>query len=280
MTHDSASSSSTPNPTGPRRPGPAIVLVQPQMGENIGMAARAMANFGLSDLRLVAPRDGWPNPKAVGAAAGADHIIGGASVHRTVQDATADRGFVWATTARARGQGKRIVLPAEAMTEAAQAQRHAILFGPERAGLSSDDVSLADAIITFPVDEALPSLNLAQAVLLVAYEWRRHAHGQTAPFAQPYSQEPADRASVHSLFDYLESELDQSGYFLPANKRPIMVRNLRNILHRIGMTEQDARTLRGVLVALANGRRTRKMLREEAKREETAKEQAPHDDQQ
>lgn len=241
-----------------QRAGPAIVLVQPQMGENIGMAARAMANFGLADLRLVSPRDGWPNEKAVGAAAGADHVLAGVAVHETVQAAVADCRFVWATTARARGQGKAVFLPAEAMAQAfASGEQHAILFGPERAGLSSDDVSLADAIVTFPVDEALPSLNLAQAVLLTAYEWRRQTGHERAPFASPYEQRPAERASVHSLFDHLEGELDRSGYFLPENKRPIMVRNLRNILHRIGMTEQDARTLRGVFTALANGRRKR-----------------------
>ncbi|OJY34409.1 MAG: RNA methyltransferase [Rhizobiales bacterium 65-9] len=235
-----------------------VVLVQPQLGENIGMAARAMANFGLSDLRLVAPRDGWPNEKARGAAAGADHVLDNAALHETVQSAVADCAFVWATTARARGQGKRVASPAEAMAEAAGADhRQAVLFGPERAGLSSDDVSLADAILTFPVDEALPSLNLAQAVLLTAYEWRRRARGDSAPFASPYEHQPASRGSIHSLFEHLEEELDASGYFLPENKRPIMVRNLRNILHRIGMSEQDARTLRGVFVALANGRRKR-----------------------
>ncbi|MET0606861.1 MAG: RNA methyltransferase [Beijerinckiaceae bacterium] len=240
------------------RSGPVIVLVHPQLGENIGMAARGMGNFGLTELRLVAPRDGWPNAKAQSTAAGADEVIAGATVHGSVRSAVADCGFVWATTARARGQGKRIALPAEAMAEAAPARaRHAILFGAERTGLSSDDVSLADAILTFPVDAALPSLNLAQAVTLVAYEWRRHALEAAAPFSQPFPAPPAERGSVHGLFEFLESELDASGYFIPENKRPIMVRNLRNILHRISMTEQDARTLRGVFSALANGRRKR-----------------------
>ncbi len=227
--------------------GPAIVLVQPQMGENIGMAARAMMNFGLSDLRIVAPRDGWPNEKALAAAVGADALIARATVHATVAEAVADRQFVWATTARARGQGKRVALPSDAMDDAARSDlRVAVLFGAERTGLSNDDVALADAILTFPVDDALPSLNLAQAVMLVAYEWRRRAIGEAAPFSSPFGTEPADRAPVLSLFD-----------FIPENKRPIMVRNLRNILHRIGMTEQDVRTLRGVVTALAEGRRKR-----------------------
>jgi tRNA/rRNA methyltransferase len=226
---DARTQDSTTDATRPAaRAAPAIVLVHPQLGENIGMAARAMANFGLGDLRLVAPRDGWPNEKAISSAAGADGLVARASLHDSVAAATADCGFVWATTARARGQGKRIALPSEAMAQAAPAAvRHAVLFGAERTGLSSDDVSLADAILTFPVDAALPSLNLAQAVALIAYEWRRHAAGEVAPFGQPFESGPAERASVHGLFDFLEAELDESGYFIPVNKRPIMVRNLR-----------------------------------------------------
>ncbi len=223
-----------------------------------------MANFGLSDLRLVKPRDGWPTagglPKgAHQAASGAVHILQGAKLYPDTRAAIADLNFVFATTARNRGQMKRVFTPAEMMPDAARriASRQAvgILFGRERTGLENEDISLADAILTFPVNPQFASLNLAQAVLLTGYEWFRAAHGDVTPFS-PELPTPAEREMVVSLFDYLEDELDAGGFF-PPDKREIMARNLRDILHRLAMTEQDCRTLRGAVHALAEGRKRR-----------------------
>jgi tRNA/rRNA methyltransferase len=244
---------------------PVIILVEPQLAENIGMVARAMANFGLHELRLVKPRDGWPTggglPKgAHQAASGAVHVLEKATLHESAAAAIADLNLVLATTARNRGQMKRVFTPAEAMPDmarkAAAGQRIGILFGRERTGLENDEISLADAILTFPVDPAFASLNLAQAVLLVAYEWRRAAEGDVIPFALEPPAPPAPRAMLVSMFDYLEDELDRAGFF-PPDKREIMARNLRDILHRLAMTEQECRTLRGAFSALAEGRRRR-----------------------
>jgi tRNA/rRNA methyltransferase len=245
--------------------GPAIILARPQLVVNIGMCARAMANFGLADLRLVAPREAWPctgplREMAYNAAAGAAHLLDRAKLFATVEEAVADLHFLWATTARERGQGKRIVAAQAAMQESvAQLNRtetHGILFGPERTGLDNDEVALADAIITFPVNPAYASLNLAQAVLLIAYEWMRAFAGDRPPFGAPNPSPPAPREMVLSFFNYLEAELERSGFFRPVGKHPIMRRNLRNIFHRIGLTEQDVRTLRGAIVRLVEGPRT------------------------
>ena len=245
--------------------GPAVILVRPQLAVNIGTAARAMANFRLADLRLVAPKAGWPpSPEhratAEAAASGAAGLLDAARVFPTVEAAVADLNVVWATTARERGQGKPILLPAEAMRDAAAAcqqagERHGILFGPERTGLHNDEVALADAVVTFPVSAAYGSLNLAQAVLLMAYEWHQAADAPALPFAGRPEGPRARREDVLSFFDYLEAELTAAGYFRPDGKRPVMRRNLRNIFHRIGMTEQDVRTLRGAMVRLATGAR-------------------------
>lgn len=237
---------------------PAIVLVRPQLGENIGMAARAMANFGLSDLRLVAPRDGWPNDKALSAASGASAIVEVARVFDRLEDAIADLHVVFATTARERGQGKRVIGPEEAMGEAASGSsdvRHGVLFGPERTGLDGEEIALASAVVTFPVEPGFSSLNLSQAVLLVGYEWFRIARSGALPFNTPAFSRPASREDLVSFFEFLEQALDQSGYFTPAPKRANMWRNLRNIVHRIDATEQDLRTLRSMVVALARERR-------------------------
>jgi tRNA/rRNA methyltransferase len=238
--------------------GPAIILVAPQLGENIGMAARAMANFGLSDLRLVAPRDPFPNSQAEAAAAGAVHVIEAARVFPDLRSAMADLNWVFATTARERGQMKRVFAADTAMTDSArriaQGERVGILFGRERTGLENDDIALADAVVTFPVNPAFASLNLAQAVLLVGYEWIK-ASGVHLPFSTPERSPPATREALMSFFDFLEAELDRCGFFVPAHKRPVMTRNLRNIFHRMQLTEQDLRTLRGAAVALVNGRR-------------------------
>jgi tRNA/rRNA methyltransferase len=244
--------------------GPAIVLVRPQLAVNIGMCARAMVNFGLSDLRLVNPREGWPRTSALrkganAAAAGAVHVLEKAKLYDSLEAAVADLNCVFATTARERGQVKRVLTPADAMPETAarmaRGEKHGILFGPERTGLDNDDVALADAIITFPVNPAYASLNLAQAVLLVAYEWMRAANGGGVPFAQSERSPAAPREMVVSFFEYLEGELERAGFFRPPGKLPLMRRNLRNMFHRMQLTEQDVRTWRGMIVRLVEGPR-------------------------
>ena len=237
---------------------PIIILVEPQLAENIGMTARAMANFGLSELRLVAPRDGWPRKGAKSAASGAGHILDTATLYDSAREAVADLQLVFATTARERGQMKRVLGP-EAVIAEAQAALGAgegvgILFGRERVGLDNDEIALADAILTFPVDPAFASLNLAQAVLLAAYEGRKAAAGALPFGAAPEARSaPAPREMLLSLFEHLEAELDAVGHF-PADKRPVMSRNLRDMLLRMGPSEQDVRTLRGVLRSLGRSR--------------------------
>lgn len=258
--------------------GPAIVLVRPQLAVNIGMCARAMANFGLDDLRLVSPREGWPRTGArrkgaYAAAAGAVHLLESARVFDSLEEAVADLNFVYATTARERGQLKRVAAPGQAMAEAAAAhgagQRRGILFGPERTGLDNREVSLADAIITFPVNPAYASLNLAQAVLLCGYEWFEAAHGGASPPVPPHRSGPATREMVVAFFDFLETKLDERGFFRPVGKKPVMQRNLRNIFHRIGLTEQDVRTLWGAVVRLVEGPRVTVQTRKRARRAKT-----------
>ncbi|RDI60903.1 RNA methyltransferase [Microvirga subterranea] len=240
---------------------PIIILVEPQLAENIGMVARAMANFGLSELRLVSPRNGWPKKGAHSAASGAVHVLEGAKLYDTAREAIADLNYVFATTARERGQMKRVFGPEAAMGEAkgriSAGQGVGILFGRERTGLENDEISLADAIVTFPVDPKFSSLNLAQAVLLMSYEWNRAATGGVLPFTGEMLSPPAPREMVVSFFDYLEAELDAVNFY-PADKKPIMARNMRDIFHRLAMSEQEVRTLRGAIRALAEGRRLRK----------------------
>ena len=244
--------------------GPAVILVRPQLAVNIGMCARAMANFGLSDLRLVNPRDGWPRTGALrkgafAAAAGAVHLLEGAKLYDSLEAAVADLNFVWATTARERGQGKRVEAPAIAMDETARliagGGKAGIMFGPERTGLDSDEVAMADSILTFPVNPAYASLNLAQAVLLCGYEWFRAAHGDAPRFATPERSVPAPREMVVAFFDYFESKLDENGFFRPPSKKANMQRNLRNMVHRMELTQQDVRTLWGAVVRLVEGPR-------------------------
>lgn len=245
-------------------PAPVIILVEPQLAENIGMCARAMANFGLSEMRLVAPRDGWPTggglkKGATAAASGATHILENARLYDSAAEAVADLNYVLATTARERGQMKRVFTPAEAMPDIAgrvgAGERVGILYGRERIGLTNEEVTLADAILTFPVNPAFASLNLAQAVLLNGYEWFKTTNGEP-PFRENNPSPPASRATVLSMFDYVESELDLCGFF-PPGKKQIMTANLRDILHRLEMTEQEARTLRGVFKSLVEGPRRR-----------------------
>ena len=240
--------------------GPVFVLVEPQMGENIGAAARAMWNFGLRRMRLVNPRDGWPNPAAVAMASGAGGLLDEAQLFAATEEAVADCHRVYATTARPREMTKRVLTPEAAMAEArglaAEGARTAVLFGPERAGLGNADVGLSQAIVSVPVNPAFASLNLAQCVLLTAYEWRRL--GGTGPERLEGEQTAlAEAGSVTRLIAHLEAELDEAGFFFPENKRPAMTASLANLLRRAALTDQDLRTLWGVIRALSEGPKRR-----------------------
>lgn len=243
---------------------PCFILVAPQMGENIGAAARVMANFGLSDLRLVAPRDGWPNPAAETMSAGALPDVVAIQVHDTVEAAIADCGVVIATTARPRGMEKPVVGTAEAIARIrATPARTAVLFGAERAGLPNEAVALADAILSFPVSPAFGSLNLAQAVALAAHGWAEaEASGPPEGFESPVG-EPATREELIGMMEHFEAELDWAGFFFPEAKRAPMVQNLRNAFTRAGWTAQEVRTFRGAIKALALGRGKARVKRED-----------------
>ncbi|MBY5531757.1 RNA methyltransferase [Rhizobium leguminosarum] len=235
--------------------GPAIILVEPQMGENIGMVARAMANFGLAELRLVNPRDGWPNEKALATASKADHVIEATKVYDTLEQAVADLNFVYATTARERDGYKPVrspVIAAETLRARFRAgEGTGILFGRERWGLTNEEVALADEIVTFPVNPAFASLNIAQAVLLMSYEWMKSGMEDlgAVPF-QAMGQTPSTKEQLFGLFDQLEEALDARGYFHPAGKKPKMIDNLRAVLSRRAFTEQEISVLRGVISSL------------------------------
>lgn len=233
---------------------PVVILDRPQMGENIGFAARAMANGGLSQMRLVAPRDGWPNPKSRAAAAGADAVIDGTAVFGRLEDALADLQRVFATTARPRDQIKPVLTPRAAAAEmralVASGQRVGILFGAERAGLDNDAVALADTVVTVPLNPAFSSLNLSQAVQILSYEWFQAADATPPAVLSEGTTRPATKAELLNFFERLEAALDASGFMHVREKRPIMVRNLRNIFQRMHPTEQEVRTLHGVVAAL------------------------------
>jgi tRNA/rRNA methyltransferase len=239
--------------------GPIIVLVEPQLGENIGAAARSMANFGLGRLRLIRPRDGWPNIHARRSASGADRVLDEAALFDTVEAAIADCTMVLATTARAHDQAKPVIGPDEAASllapHVAAGENVAVLFGRERWGLENEEVALADRILTFPVNPAFASLNLAQAVALVAYEWFKLASGGALPFTMPQKSEPAGKQQVQAFFTNLERQLDAIEYFRPIDKRATMLVNLRNIFARMQPTKQDLATLHGIVVALTEGRK-------------------------
>jgi tRNA/rRNA methyltransferase len=239
--------------------GPIIILVEPQLGENVGASARVMANFALKRLRLVNPRDGWPNIHARRAASGADRILEDAELFDTVEAAIADCTLVLATTARAHDQAKPVIGPQEAAqslaAHVAAGENVAVLFGRERYGLENDEVALADHIVTFPVNPAFASLNLAQAVALVGYEWFKLASGGALPFAMPRKSEPAGKEQVQAFFANLERELDEIEYFRPLDKRATMLVNLRNIFARMQPTRQDIQTLHGIVMALSEGRK-------------------------
>ena len=235
--------------------GPAIILVEPQLGENIGMVARAMANFGLGELRLVAPRDGWPSEKARAAASKADHVIDGVVVFDTLREAIADLNYVVATTARERDGFKTVLGPVEAGRKLrayfGDGRKTGILFGRERFGLYNDEVALADEIVTFPVNPAFASLNIAQAVLLMSYEWMKSglADETDTAFRGP-DMPPAPREALLGLIDHLDGALSARGYFRPATKKPKMLDNLRAVLTRPGFSDAEIKVLRGVVASL------------------------------
>src|SRR5882724_6745600 len=239
--------------------GPVVILVEPQLGENIGMAARAMGNFALSRLRIVNPRDGWPNVSAQRAAAGADHILDHVELFETVEQAVADCTLLFATTARAHDQAKPVVAPEvaarEITAEITAGGTVGILFGRERYGLQNHEVALANRIVTFPVNPGFASLNLAQAVLLIGYEWFKLATEAALPFAMPERSEPASQYQMQAFFDNLVRELDKVEFLRPKEKRETMLVNLRNIFTRMEPTKQDIHTLHGVVMAIAEGRK-------------------------
>jgi tRNA/rRNA methyltransferase len=239
--------------------GPAIILVEPQLGENIGTAARAMYNGGLTDLRLVKPRDGWPSDKAKAAASGADVVLDNARLYDRVEDAIAELRHVYATTARDRYMVKRVVTPRQGAAEmralVAAEEPCGILFGPERTGLLNEHIALAETVLSVPLNPAFSSLNLAQAVLLIGYEW--FTAGDATPAAQLVTghSKPATKEKLIRFFEHLEEELDRNGFMRSAEKRPSMVRNLRNLFQRAQCTEQELRTLHGVVTAFAGPRK-------------------------
>lgn len=233
---------------------PVIILVDPQLGENIGMVARAMLNCGLTELRIVRPRDGWPSQAAVDASAGAVEVIDGVTLYETTLDAVADLNRVYATTGRPRGMVTRIVTPrhgAEEMRrEIADGTKVGILFGGERSGLNNDDVALADAVIEVPLNPDFKSLNLAQAVLLVSYEWRMSQDATLGERLETNESEPASKAELDNFMTRLADGLDKGGFFKSPAMRPGVLRNIRNLFKRGQPTEQEIRTLHGIIVAL------------------------------
>lgn len=248
---------------------PAIILMEPQLADNVGMVARAMANFGLDNLRLIAPRDGWPNEKARIAASGANYVIDDAADFPTLDAAIGDLNWLAATTARQRDLRKPVLTPIEAVAEMrariARGERCGVLFGRERSGLETLEVANADALVMIPVNTRFASLNLAQAVLILGYEWMRTSEAQSLGRVTNYEtpiepglnlgdDRPATKEELVGFFDHLEAELDRLGFFNPPHKRATVVRNLRTMFSRMGATEQEVRTLRGIVATLAKGK--------------------------
>ena len=249
---------------------PVVLLMEPQLADNIGMVARAMGNFGLDELRLIDPRDGWPNERARVAAAGANYVIDDAVAINSLEEAMGDLHWVCATTARQRDLAKPVLTPEQAMGELLErirrGERCGILFGRERNGLETDEVANCDAIVMVPVNPAFASLNLAQAVLLMGYEWLKGSGRGTLGRVTTYEEEvaaglrlkgsvPADKVELQAFFEHLEGELDEVGFFKPVDKRPSVVRNLRSMFLRMGASKQEVRTLRGIVATLSRGRR-------------------------
>ncbi len=239
--------------------GPAVILVRPQLAENIGAAARAMLNFGLTDLRLVSPRDGWPNEKAEAAASGAQRVLDKALLFDSTAQAVADIQRLFAATARRRDMLKPVMTPRRAAQEmracAARGESFGVLLGPEKAGLGNDDVALADVILTVPLNPAFSSLNLAQAVLIVGYEWFLGGEKRPELTMDRAAMRSATKEELEGFFSHLEEELDDSGFLYPPEKAPRMKRNLRDLFQRAGLMDQEVRTLRGVVAALSKKRR-------------------------
>ncbi len=238
---------------GVMAPTPVIVLVRPQLGQNIGKAARAMLNFGLTEMRLVAPRDGWPNPDAGPAASGADQVLESAAVFNSVADAIADCNLVFASTVRRRDLIMPVVGPREmAETIHQSSGRTAILFGPERSGLESEDVALANAIVTVPINPEFGSLNLAQAVILLAYEWSRQGE-----LAQPTLKElepPAPMAELEGLFGHIDTSLDGAGYYFPPERTAATQATIRTLINKTGWSSREVKAMHGIVRALVNPR--------------------------
>lgn len=239
---------------------PAVILVTPQLGENIGACCRSMLNFGLTELRLVAPRDGWPNPAADAMASGAARVLENAKLYSTTEEAVADLKYVLAATARRRELEVPVMgtetVGAELRAMANNDVKTGILFGPEKAGLKNADVVLTDAILTYPVNPAFQSLNLAQAVNIFAYIWQSSESAAPPKLFDDMGSDVADRDDLIRLFEHLEDELDAAGFFYPPEKKFLMSQNIRAPLTRAKLTEQEVRTLRGIVKALAKGRGT------------------------
>jgi tRNA/rRNA methyltransferase len=248
---------------------PSVLLMEPQLADNIGMVARACANFGLDDLRLINPRDGWPNEKARIAASGANYVIDDARPFANLEESIADLNWIGATTARQRDMRKPVLTPeqaiAEMRTRIARGERCGILFGRERNGLETSEVANADALIMIPVNSRFASLNLAQAVLLLGYEWMRgdtgRSLGRVTTYEKPLSEgmnmghdRPATKDEVIGLFEHLERELELAGFFNPAHRKAVVAQNLRTMLTRMNATDQEVRTLRGIVATLAQGK--------------------------
>jgi tRNA/rRNA methyltransferase len=250
---------------------PVFILVRPQLADNIGMVARALANFGLDELRLVDPRDGWPNEKARIAASGANFIVDAAQAFPTLKEAVTGLNWLAATSARQRDLAKPVLTPEQAVAEMqrrmAEGQRCGVLFGPERNGLETEEVANADAVVMAPVNPTFASLNLAQAVLLVGYEWMKQAGSGTLGRVTTYEEAlqpglrtrgspPATKEELLAFFEHIERELEVAQFFKPPEKRPSMVQNMRTMFTRMGATEQEIRTLRGIVKALVLARRS------------------------
>lgn len=235
---------------------PIIILVKPQLGENIGTAARAMHNGALNQMRLVSPKAGWPNPKAIKPAAGGTSVLNQATVHSSVEDAIKDLNFVFATTARRRDMTQSVFTPRKAAELCheyiAKGNQVGVLFGPERTGLNNDDLSRVDALINVPLNPDYTSLNLAQAVLLIAYEWFQAKEKTPEESLDTSGQDFASKKEVMEFFDHLEGELDRGGFLRVEHMRPNMIRNIRNIFQRRPLTSQEVRTLRGIISNLVD----------------------------
>ena len=240
--------------------GPVIILVQPQLGENIGASARAMLNCGITELRLVNPRDGWPSAKAISASSGADSVIRSTRIFDSLAKAIADLSFVSACTSRLRDINKLTITAEEGVRDLRNrvdaGQRCGILFGGERSGLTNDDIALADNIINIRLNPAFSSLNLAQAVLIMAYTWLRSNKSVPPSGKSLRHSVPATKADMLGLFEHIEAELNRGGFLYPEEKAPSIIRNIRALLTRAGLSEQEVKTLRGVVTAIKRAGRT------------------------